>query len=191
MAIIDKSGYLHWELGEKKVGNLLNDFERIGDAARPESIPDLIDLAANFTGKHRTFRGRPIMLPHHGSQLHPFRRSIIAGASYGRRFVGPRVDAHPPQIFWLCRAPVGRRSRGKMRIRAVRKMSIARADSWVSTVWPLSASILTSCPPFSRSKRSVNDLQRWPRWIRYPTERDQLWRRRRRVPPSGLRLRKA
>lgn len=40
-------------LEKEKVGNLLNDFERVGDAARPESIPDLIDLTANFAGKHR------------------------------------------------------------------------------------------------------------------------------------------
>src|SRR5581483_4102785 len=40
-------------LEKEKVGNLLNDFERIRDAARPKSIPDLIDLTANFAGKHR------------------------------------------------------------------------------------------------------------------------------------------
>ena len=32
---------------------LNNNFERVGDAARPEGIPDLIDLTANFAGKHR------------------------------------------------------------------------------------------------------------------------------------------
>ena len=38
---------------EKKVGNLLNDFQRVGDAAGPKSIPDLINLRANFTSKHK------------------------------------------------------------------------------------------------------------------------------------------
>jgi hypothetical protein len=44
-------------LEKKKVGNLLNNFERVGDTARPESIPDLIDLTANFAGKHKLWGG--------------------------------------------------------------------------------------------------------------------------------------
>ena len=40
-------------LEKKKVGDLLKNLERVGDTARPESIPDLIDLTANFAGKHR------------------------------------------------------------------------------------------------------------------------------------------
>ena len=39
---------------EKEIGNLLDDFERVGDAARPESIPERVDFAADFTGKHET-----------------------------------------------------------------------------------------------------------------------------------------
>jgi len=38
---------------------LLNNFERVGDAARPEGIPDLINLTANFAGKHRVAFGNP------------------------------------------------------------------------------------------------------------------------------------
>lgn len=37
---------------EQKVGDLLDHLERIGDAAGPEGIPDLIDLRANFTVEH-------------------------------------------------------------------------------------------------------------------------------------------
>lgn len=40
----------HEPLEEKQVGDLLNDFERIGNAADPELIPDAVNLAANFTG---------------------------------------------------------------------------------------------------------------------------------------------
>lgn len=37
---------------EKQVGDLLHDFEGVGDAAGPEGVPDAIDLAADFTGEH-------------------------------------------------------------------------------------------------------------------------------------------
>jgi hypothetical protein len=40
-------------LKKEKVGDLLNDFERVGDATRPEGVPDLIDLTANFASKHK------------------------------------------------------------------------------------------------------------------------------------------
>ena len=33
---------------EEEVCNLLDDFERIGDAAGPEGVPDGVDLATNF-----------------------------------------------------------------------------------------------------------------------------------------------
>jgi hypothetical protein len=39
-------------LEEEQVGDLLNDFERIGNPARPESVPDAVDLIANFTSEH-------------------------------------------------------------------------------------------------------------------------------------------
>ena len=39
-------------LDEEQVGDLLDDFERIGDAARPEGIPDAIDLIADIAGEH-------------------------------------------------------------------------------------------------------------------------------------------
>jgi hypothetical protein len=47
---------------EKQIGDLLNDFERVRDAARPERVPDLINLTANFTGKHRFFRGKELRI---------------------------------------------------------------------------------------------------------------------------------
>jgi len=53
-------------LEKEKVGDLLDNFERVGDAARPESIPDLIDLTANFACKHKSIGGT-IMLPHLGN----------------------------------------------------------------------------------------------------------------------------
>ena len=56
-------------LEKEKVGNLLNNFERVGDASRPEGIPDLIDLTTNFAGKHRSIGGRT-MLSHLGNYLH-------------------------------------------------------------------------------------------------------------------------
>jgi hypothetical protein len=37
---------------EKQIGNLFNDFERIGDATAPERILDGVDLIADFTGEH-------------------------------------------------------------------------------------------------------------------------------------------
>ncbi len=42
-------------LRKSKVGDLLNDFKGVGDPARPEGIPDLVDLIANFTSKHGLF----------------------------------------------------------------------------------------------------------------------------------------
>ena len=42
-------------LDEKQVSDLLDDFQRIGDAAGPEGIPDWINLVTNFVGKHECF----------------------------------------------------------------------------------------------------------------------------------------
>jgi hypothetical protein len=38
---------------EEQVGDLLDDLERIGDAAGPEGVPDPVDLALQFTSEHR------------------------------------------------------------------------------------------------------------------------------------------
>ena len=38
---------------EEQVGDLLDDFERVGDAARPKGIPNSVDLIANVAGEHR------------------------------------------------------------------------------------------------------------------------------------------
>jgi len=38
---------------EEQVCNLLDDFEWVGDAARPKRIPQLINLLFQFTGNHR------------------------------------------------------------------------------------------------------------------------------------------
>ena len=35
---------------EQEIGDLFDNFERIGDPAGPEGIPDIIDLGAEFTG---------------------------------------------------------------------------------------------------------------------------------------------
>ena len=35
---------------EKEIGDLLDDFKGVGDAAGPEGVPNAVDLAANFTG---------------------------------------------------------------------------------------------------------------------------------------------
>jgi len=40
---------------EEQVGDLLDDFERVGDAAGPEGVPDLVDLALDGAGDHRWF----------------------------------------------------------------------------------------------------------------------------------------
>ena len=37
---------------EEQVGDLLDDLQRVGDAAGPEGIPDCIDLALDFAGHH-------------------------------------------------------------------------------------------------------------------------------------------
>ena len=39
-------------LEKEQVGDLLNDFHGIGDAAGPEGVPDAVDLIADFTCKH-------------------------------------------------------------------------------------------------------------------------------------------
>lgn len=39
-------------LNEQEIRDLFDDGERIGDAARPEGIPDFVDLVADFAGKH-------------------------------------------------------------------------------------------------------------------------------------------
>ncbi len=39
---------------KKQIGDLFNDLNRVGDAARPEGVPDAVDLVANFSGKHGT-----------------------------------------------------------------------------------------------------------------------------------------
>jgi hypothetical protein len=40
------------EFEKKQIGNLLDDFEGVGDAAGPESIPDAVNLITDFTGEH-------------------------------------------------------------------------------------------------------------------------------------------
>ena len=40
---------------EEQVGDLLDHLQRVGDAAGPEGIPDLVDLATNFVGEHECF----------------------------------------------------------------------------------------------------------------------------------------
>lgn len=37
---------------EEQVGDLLDDFDRVGDAARPEGVPDLVDFAFEVAGEH-------------------------------------------------------------------------------------------------------------------------------------------
>jgi hypothetical protein len=47
-------------LDEEQVGNLLDHLQRIGNATRPERVPDGVDLIANCTGQHGT---RSIVAP--------------------------------------------------------------------------------------------------------------------------------
>lgn len=42
---------------KQQVGDLLDDFKRVGDAARPEGVPDLVDFVFQFTGKHGAGQG--------------------------------------------------------------------------------------------------------------------------------------
>ena len=44
-------------LDEEQVGDLLDDLERIGDPARPEVVPDAVDLVAQFACQHPLPRG--------------------------------------------------------------------------------------------------------------------------------------
>ena len=37
---------------EEQIGDLLHHLQRVGDAARPEGVPDLVDLAADFTADY-------------------------------------------------------------------------------------------------------------------------------------------
>lgn len=37
-------------LEEEQVGDLLDDFDGVGDAARPKAVPKLVDLVAYFSG---------------------------------------------------------------------------------------------------------------------------------------------
>ena len=60
--LLQPSGFQFFErlqlvkpLDEKQIGDLLDDFQRIGNPAGPEGIPDLIDLVTNFVGEHECF----------------------------------------------------------------------------------------------------------------------------------------
>ena len=60
--LLQPSGFQFFErlqlvkpLDEKQISDLLDDFQRIGNPAGPEGIPDLIDLVTNFVGKHECF----------------------------------------------------------------------------------------------------------------------------------------
>ena len=65
--VVQRDGVVHWltegvglsffgllhvveALGKQQVGDLLNDRQRVGDTARPEGVPDLIDLITDLTG---------------------------------------------------------------------------------------------------------------------------------------------
>jgi hypothetical protein len=37
---------------KEEIGDLLDDLERVGDAARLKAVPDAIDLAAKFARDH-------------------------------------------------------------------------------------------------------------------------------------------
>jgi hypothetical protein len=41
-------------LDEDQVGDLLDDLERIGQASRPEVVPDAVDLVAQFSRQHQS-----------------------------------------------------------------------------------------------------------------------------------------
>ena len=41
-------------LQEKQVGDLLDDYERVGDTAGPEGIPESVDFTADFAGEHES-----------------------------------------------------------------------------------------------------------------------------------------
>ena len=40
-------------LGEQQIGDLLDHRQRVGHAAGPEGVPDLVDLIFDGTGDHR------------------------------------------------------------------------------------------------------------------------------------------
>jgi hypothetical protein len=42
---------------EQQVGDLLDHLQRVGDAAGPEGIPDLVDLVLDVAGDHAGFLG--------------------------------------------------------------------------------------------------------------------------------------
>ena len=42
-------------LKEKEVGDLLDNFDGVSDAAGPEGVPDVVDLIADFAGEHVGF----------------------------------------------------------------------------------------------------------------------------------------
>ena len=39
-------------LEEEQIGDLFDDFDRVGDAAGPEGVPDAVNLIANVAGYH-------------------------------------------------------------------------------------------------------------------------------------------
>jgi hypothetical protein len=41
-------------LQEEQVGDLLDDFEGIGDTAGPEGIPESVDFTADLAGEHES-----------------------------------------------------------------------------------------------------------------------------------------
>jgi hypothetical protein len=40
---------------EEQIGDLLDDLERVGDAAGPECVPNAVDLVLDFTSDHFAF----------------------------------------------------------------------------------------------------------------------------------------
>ncbi len=85
---------------EEQVGDLLDDFERVGDAAGPEGVPDLVDFAFEVAGEHRALGMKRTRLRRGGLLVGPgalswwsVRRLAQASAGSGTAGVDSGADA--------------------------------------------------------------------------------------------------
>ena len=84
-------------LDEKQVSDLLDDFQRIGNPAGPEGIPDLVDLVSNFVGEHNCwlrFFGRWAYY-----LIHLYTENWRHSTRYGGEFTSNVVAAGRKDVF--------------------------------------------------------------------------------------------
>jgi hypothetical protein len=69
---------------EQEVGDLFYDFQRVGDAAGPEGVPDLVDLALDGAGDHveMSLRTSSVAAVGQASSSHVPGRMVPSGSAF-------------------------------------------------------------------------------------------------------------